>query len=239
MPEQMKTLRRLLLACTLLSALPLHIPAHAQANSPAKAQAQGRALLVEYYGDSTVWGYASGTDGRQVARTAPQVFAETLSARRRIEVRNHGVSGSTACALLEGADGRHPPWAAQMQASQAHFVILNHAINDQWKHSPDVYRQCLRTLARTARAHGKQMVFETPNPTRDSGADGLDVYVNAMKDVAREEGVPVIDQYGYLSKKLQGRSPLLFAPDGLHPSDAVYVLKGTFAAHAFARLFGL
>lgn len=200
---------------------------------------QARSFLIEYYGDSTVWGFQSGSDGKQVARPAPQVFAETLTARARVEVRNHGVSGSTACALLEGSDGRHPPWTTQMQASKAHFVILNHAINDQWKHGVDDYRGCLRALARTARKHGKQVVFETPNPTRDSGAGGLDVYVAAMKEVAREEGVPVIDQYAYLGKMLQGRSPLAFAPDGLHPSDTVYVLKGTFAAHAFARLFGL
>ncbi|HVL75324.1 MAG TPA: SGNH/GDSL hydrolase family protein [Noviherbaspirillum sp.] len=203
------------------------------------SQAQPRPVLVEYYGDSTVWGYASGSDGRQVARPAPQVFAEALRTRVRVDVRNHGVSGSTACALLEGTDGRHPPWPEQMRASKAQFVILNHAINDQWRHDLEAYRACLRELARTARAHGKQVIFETPNPTRDSGVGGLDTYVAAMKEVALQEGLPVIDQYTFLNDKLRGRSPLLFAPDGLHPSDTVYVMKGMFAAHAFSRLFGL
>lgn len=201
--------------------------------------AHARSVVIEYYGDSTVWGYASGSEAERVARPAPQVFAETLRSRVPVEVLNRGVNGSTACGLLEGRDGRHPPWNEQMQASSARFVILNHAINDQWQVDLPTYRDCLRRLAQGARLHGKQIVFETPNPTRDSGAGGLDVYVEAMREVARQEGVPVIDQYAYLMRYLEGRNPALLAPDGLHPSAEVYVLKGRFAAQAFARLFGL
>jgi len=201
--------------------------------------AQARRILIEYYGDSTVWGYASGSDAQRVARPAPQVFAETLRARVPVEVRNHGVNGSTACALLEGRDGKHPPWNEQMRDSAASFVILNYAINDQWQVDLATYRDCLRRLAQGARSNGKQVVFETPNPTRDSGAGGLDVYVEAMREVARQEDVPVIDTYAYLMRYLNGRNPVTPAPDGLHPSADVYVLKGRFAAQAFIRLFGL
>jgi lysophospholipase L1-like esterase len=215
------------------------------------ANAHARTYVIEYHGDSTIWGFASGSEGLQVARPAPQVFADSLGARMRVKVRNHGVNGATACALLEGANGAAAAgdgdeaaeqplsWPDRMRASPAHFVILNHAINDQWKYDVATYGNCLRALARTARAHGKRVVFETPNPTRDSGAGGLDVYVEAMREVARNEGVPVIDQYGYLSRLLKGRSPLILVPDGLHPSESVYVLKGTFAAQAFIRLFRL
>ena len=192
-------------------------------------------ILVEYYGASTVWGYASGSDGKQVVDPPPQVFARAL--KGRFEVRNLGVSGSTACDLLEGRDGAHPPWEERMRASRARYVILNHAINDQWRYDVVTYRDCLRKLASTAQAYGKRIVFETPNPTRDSGAGGLDVYVDAMRDVARGEGVPVIDQYAYLTRLLAGRNPQELVPDGLHPSQQVYELKGRFAAQAFLRLF--
>lgn len=205
----------------------------------ASAHGHAQAIVIEYYGDSTVWGYASGSSGAQVARPAPQVFAESLPTRARYEVRNHGVSGSTACELLNGMDGKHPPWQEQMSKSSARFVILNHAINDQWKVDIPTYQKCLGALARTARNSGKQIIFETPNPTRDSGPGGLDAYVAAMKEVAAHERVPVIDQYSYLGRMLRGRSPLMFTPDGLHPSEPVYALKGTFAAQAFIRLFGV
>ena len=72
-------------------------------------EGQAAGVVIEYYGDSTVWGYQSQT-GERVAKPAPAVFAENLPDPRRFEVRNEGVNGSTACELLNGADGRHPPW---------------------------------------------------------------------------------------------------------------------------------
>ncbi|WP_420473384.1 SGNH/GDSL hydrolase family protein [Noviherbaspirillum sp. ST9] len=192
--------------------------------------------LIEYYGDSTIWGYQSQT-GERVAKPAPAVFAESLPTSSRFEVRNEGVNGSTACELLNGTDGRHAPWREQMAKSKARYVLVNFAINDQWKHDLASYTGCLRALARGAQAHGKQMIFETPNPTRDSGPDSLDVYVNAMRKVALEERVPLIDQYRYLTEYLGGQSPTILCPDGLHPSDAVYVMKGRYAAKVFAKTF--
>jgi lysophospholipase L1-like esterase len=195
------------------------------------------AQIIEYYGDSTIWGYKSKV-GSQVAKPAPAVFAEALVASANYDVRNEGVSGTTACDLLNGTDGKHPAWSTQMASSKAKYVLINFAINDQWKHDPGTYKSCLRSLAQTAKQHGKQMIFETPNPTRDSGRTGLDVYVNAMKEVASQEQVPVIDQYKYLTDYLYGQSAYAICPDGLHPSDDVYIMKGEYAASVFASLFG-
>ncbi|MDB5852667.1 MAG: hydrolase family protein [Herminiimonas sp.] len=193
--------------------------------------------VIEYYGDSTIWGYSSGS-GARVAMPAPAAFAAALPAARNYSVINEGVNGSTACQLLNGTDGRHPAWDTQMASSKASIVILNHAINDEWKEDLATYRGCLSSLSQKARQHGKKIVFETPNPTRDSGVNGLDVYVNAMKAVATQENAPVIDQYKYLTGYLNGQSAYTICPDGLHPTDAVYILKGKYAAGAFA-LMGL
>lgn len=193
--------------------------------------------VIEYYGDSTVWGYKSGTGG-QVDKPAPSVFAEQLRPQSLYQVRNEGVNGTTACDLLNGTDGRHAEWSQQMQKSPAKYVIVNFAINDQWKHDLAAYSSCLQNLARIARQSGKRMIFETPNPTRDSGKDGLDVYVDAMRSVAAREGVPVIDQYRYLTEQLNGQPPTAFSPDGLHPSESVYAMKGRYAAKVFMGFFG-
>ena len=72
---------------------------------------------IDYYGDSTVYGYASGSTGTQVARPAPAVFASLLPSAGRYVVRNEGVSGSTACQLLRGQDQVHPDWATQVANS--------------------------------------------------------------------------------------------------------------------------
>jgi lysophospholipase L1-like esterase len=199
------------------------------------AAAQGR-HVIEYYGDSTIWGYDPLT-GRQVAKPAPAAFAEALPASGGYTVRNEGVNGTTACQLLEGKDGRHPAWAAQMKKSDAEFVVIDFAINDEWKYGIERYRACLRGLAETAAQHGKQVIFETPNPTRDSGQGGLDVYVEAMRTVAAQEAIPVIDQYRYLSAYLDGQSPYTICPDGLHPTAAIYLMKGQYAARVFRKLF--
>jgi lysophospholipase L1-like esterase len=195
------------------------------------------ARTVDYYGDSTVWGYVSGGGG-QVATPAPAAFAQSLAGSSiKYTVRNEGVSGTTACDLLNGTDGRHPKWDQQMASSNANYVIINHAINDEWKYSLTTYKSCLRSLAQTAKAYGKTVVFETPNPTRDSGPGGLDTMVAAMKEVAGQEQVAVIDQYQYLTNYLAGRSPYTICPDGLHPTAEVYIMKGQYAARSFASLF--
>lgn len=197
--------------------------------------AKAKLVKIEYHGDSTVWGYASGSDARQVEKTAPAVFAQVLQSYARVEVDNRGVNGATACRLLEGGNGQ-ADWNTQMRQSRTQYVILNHGINDQWQYPITRYSQCLRELAQTAKRHGKRVIFETPNPTRDSGPDGLDKWVDAMRRVAQSEGIGVIDQYAYLTDLLNGRPATSFAPDGLHPSDAVYEMKGKFAAQAFMRL---
>jgi lysophospholipase L1-like esterase len=192
--------------------------------------------VVEYYGDSTIWGYKSGV-GSQVAKPAPVAFAQALPAAGKYEVHNEGVSGTTACDLLNGTDGVHPAWSSQMASSKAKYVLVNFAINDEWKYDLNTYKSCMQSLAQTAKQYGKQMIFETPNPTRDSGPGGLDTMVAAMKDVASQQGIPVIDQYQYLTNYLNGASPYTICPDGLHPNDAVYVMKGQYAASAFTTLF--
>lgn len=191
--------------------------------------------VIEYYGDSTVWGFRTSV-GDRVATPAPAAFAEALPNPAAYEVRNEGVTGSTACQLLNGTDGVHPPWTVQMATSRAKYVFVNFAINDEWRYDLDAYRSCLHALARTARQYGKQMIFETPNPTRDSQPGRLDLWVDAMRAVADQEKAPVVDQYAYLTAYLDGASPYAICPDGVHPSQAVYVLKGRYAAQAFAAL---
>jgi lysophospholipase L1-like esterase len=193
---------------------------------------------IEYHGDSTVWGYRSGS-GARVATPAPAAFAAALPSPARYVVRNKGVNSADACELLNGGNARYAQsWETYMAASDADIVIINHAINDQWRMGTDQYRSCLNSLAGIAKKHGKKVVFETPNPTRDSYPGGLDAYANTMKSVAAEHGAPVIDQYAYLMNHLNGNYLDVYSiiPDGLHPDEATYILKGRYAAEVFGKL---
>jgi lysophospholipase L1-like esterase len=192
--------------------------------------------VIDYYGDSTIWGWASGTAGARVATPAPAAFADALPSPPQNEVRNEGVSGTTACALLEGSDGVHPEWAEQMQVSDATHVIINHGINDEKVYGVPRYRACLSDLATIARANGKQVIFETPNPVSN---DDVKNYVAAMRAVAGEQqpAVPVIDQHAYLTDYLGDRDLAEIVPDGEHPNQETYILKGEYAAQRFDALF--
>jgi lysophospholipase L1-like esterase len=189
--------------------------------------------VIEYYGDSTIWGWATGSNGVQVNKPAPLAFAEAFPASPHQEVRNEGVSGTTACTLLTG-DGKHAEWNGQMANSTATAVIINHAINDAKPgtgESVSAYKACLLSLVQIAKAKGKRVILETPNPV--SGFTGLENYVAAMKDVAAQEQVSLIDQFKYLTDYLNGRDTAEITPDGLHPTNDVYIMKGKFAESVF------
>ena len=150
-------------------------------------------------------------------------------------MRNEGVSTTGACQLLYGTDGVHPDWQTQMILTPASIVIVNHGIND-WNITLTAYRDCLRGLAQIAKTQGKRVIFETPNPTAQTPLSALQDRVATMKQVAQEEQIAVIDQHTYLTNLLGGQSIYTMVPDGLHPSDAVYILKGQYAASVFPTL---
>jgi lysophospholipase L1-like esterase len=205
---------------------------------PASIPLDKEITTIEYHGDSTVWGYRSGS-GARVATPAPAAFAAALPGSSRYVVRNKGVNSADACELLNGGNARYTQsWETYMTASDADIVIINHAINDQWRMGTDQYRSCLNSLASVAKKHGKKVIFETPNPTNSSYPGGLETYANAMKSVAAEHGAPVIDQYAYLMNRLNGNYQNVYSivPDGLHPDEATYILKGQYAAEVFSKL---
>jgi lysophospholipase L1-like esterase len=184
------------------------------------------AQIVDYYGDSTIRGYKSGT-GAQVAKSAPEAFFEALPSSPAQQVNNLGIDGQTACQLFNNTD-----WTGRMASSNATIVILNHGINDAATGVPmPNYQSCLTGLARAAKNEGKRVIFETPNPI-DNG--GLENYVAAMKTVATQENLSVIDQYENLIQS--GRAIRDMCPDGTHPSDAVYVEKGKYAASVYVQI---
>ncbi|MEN3293044.1 MAG: hypothetical protein V7642_2297 [Burkholderiales bacterium] len=194
--------------------------------------------LIEYYGDSTIWGWktnsADTSQGERVATPAPAAFAAALPTVPKYDVVNEGQSGSTACGLLRGEDGKHPAWDEQLDQYKGKWVIINHGINDQKAYNLDTYTDCLRQLVVKAKAKGRQVILETPNPIVPAN---LDNHVQAMKTVAAQEGAKVIDQYKMLTDYLAGRSVSEICPDGLHPTQEVYIMKGQFSAKEFARLY--
>lgn len=186
---------------------------------------------IDYYGDSTIFGWRTSASD-QVATTAPEAFDAALPNSSMHTVTNRGLSGQTACELLNGINLERN-WAAEMDQSSATVVILNHGINDAVSGNSvpvQQYASCLTDLARMAKERGKRVVFETPNPIAEDA--NLAPYVQTMRDVASAESLSLIDQHNYLNQKYAGDANVI-TRDGLHPRDEIYIEKGQYAASVF------
>lgn len=188
--------------------------------------------VIAFYGDSTIRGYKTHS-GEQVAISTPQAFAESLSQPAAWIVRNEGRDSSRVEHLLAGEDGKYPAWRSYLPSSGVDIVIVNHASKNG--NPVGQYKTDMRKLIRLARANGKFVILMTPNPIAEGG---LEAYVLAMRHLAIEEKVPLIDVFGYLKDHMQ-RTGLTIAdivPDGYHPADQVYVMIGRYAAQEFGRI---
>lgn len=204
------------------------------------------AKIVDYYGDSTIYGTIT-TDGgvtyQQANPTAVQTFVNSLTTAQTYTANNNGVPGQGTRRLLglgaEAYYGGVAPLDQLLAASAADICIYNHCLNDadpsQEGNSIDTYKTNLQKIIDLTRYYGKYCIFETPNPAQyfDPSA-----HVQAMRDVAKANGVPVIDQYAYLQTYLadKGLTVADITGDGEHPTQAIYNLKGTNAATRFKTI---
>jgi len=160
-------------------------------------------VRVTAYGDST-----------QRAQGNPHA-----ASRPGFVIENKGVSGSTSSQLLAG-------WGAEMAASGAAGVVVNHGLNDGALTTAQ-YRDTLRALVDAARARGKWVILEEPNaadPHSTFDVAAFDARRVAMRELASHMGV-------YFCA--QPRVPLM---DGAHPTPEGYALKATRLAQCIGEV---
>lgn len=187
-------------------------------DSQQAAQAEVVLPLIEFYGDSVQWGYDSATKNR--VEHAPSDYVNVPG----YTVANWAVSGTATSHFIDGMANRLP-WSTLVRQSRASIVLINFGLNDSGLMSVAQYANNLRQIADDAKAAGKVMIFETPTP---SSWPNMDLYVQAMRDVATEKAIPLIDRNAYLTSVI-GSQPLTdFMPDEVHPNQATYTLIGQF-----------
>lgn len=198
------------------------------APAPATAPAP-KTVLIEAYGDSTMYGFASTspTTGAYTDSNAPAYLQQFLRGIYGpvVTVANEGVGGTTLGELIAGKDGKHLPWAQQMANSHAQVVIVNHGMNDVLAgvgETPDQYRALLVEFVTVARQNGKTPVFDEPNPACDTQHNALASYVKIMDDVGQQMGVPVVSQFAYIQTLPNWQG---YLADCIHPSPALYAIK--------------
>lgn len=143
---------------------------------PSPTPTAAESASIQLFGDSTM------------------VLAAPAWQARWANVTLSAKGGSTSAQLIDGTDGVNAPWP---QSVTARYVVINHGLNDGYKHhgrimlTIDEYKAHLRTLAV---APGATVIFQTPLPSTRVGRD-MAPYAQAMREVAAERGLRVIDVY--------------------------------------------
>lgn len=213
-----------------------------QQNSLAKVcqdMAAGNTVVIDCFGDSTYYGLKIG--GGRVDTPAPtmlQTILQSYYGNVNITVNNRGISGNQTTNALRTFEN-------DIKNSIASIVYINYGLNDLTGANPtgasdpkinaEQYRQNLRRMVTVARKYNKVVILDSPNVqlANHGGGDfqfrmeGTQQFSNTMKQVATELNVPFINQQYLTHKYLQGalNVPVAF-PDGLHPSQEVYLQKG-------------
>jgi len=205
--------------------------------TPATQPAVAKHVVVRQYGDSTTVGltYQNGAYVTAKPTAAERLYAD-LQAQfgGSVTVDVQGVSSTCAVNLLNG-DGVHAPFAQEIQTTSAQIASFNFGINDSYYcgETADSFATHLGQLVDLARAAGKTVVLEEPNPVNTSKIPNLAAFSAIVGQVAAAKNVPLVQQYAYIQSLSVWEQML---PDGIHPDSALYAIKGAREAQVIAPI---
>jgi acyl-CoA thioesterase-1 len=144
-----------------------------------------------------------------------------------IEAINAGVGGNTTADALARFE-------RDVLARKPGFVVIMFGLNDSWidegktasRLTVTQYRDNLRSMIATLKARGTRVVLMTPNPAiaPKYGPERnvtLRPYVEAVREIAQVEGLPLIDVYGRFAElALEGVELNTLFTDAMHPNPA-------------------
>lgn len=199
----------------------------------------GEKVVIDCYGDSTYYGLKVG--GGRVDIPAPAQLQEVLRSYYKnvsITVNNRGISGNQTTNALRTFED-------EIKKSEALIVYMNYGLNDMSGANPsgvndpkitaEQYRKNLRKMVSIVRKYNKIAILEGCNLQLVTHAgndkafrmEGTQQFARTMKQVAEEMNVPYVDQQKLTSKYMSGRWNVPESlPDGLHPSQELYLQKG-------------
>lgn len=207
------------------------------------------AVVIAAYGDSTTAGVTSSGGRNVISKENEMTYLQQMLQEKYgpdIRIENHGSPGAQVSELINAKES----WEQRMAQSDASIILINYGINDahvfsgknhsHGAESPQDFNRILTDLVKTAKAHGKQVVLQQPNPLCGR-AEQWNVwpYVYQINAVAREQQVPVVRQYELIKQQKTWNSQM--SPDCIHPTKDLYQLKAqqTFAllSHDFDAVF--
>jgi lysophospholipase L1-like esterase len=182
------------------------------------------------YGDSTMYGLGGSTPPTTI------INQNLLAAGLSDAVENLAVSGTQLHELLIGRDGRNLPLEQSLQGKPAaRYVLENFGINEAVRLLDlEVYKSSVRLFIQAVRSAGKSPVIITPNPIFVPNEAVMALFaenVQAARNVANEEGVPIIDVTAQFQDAT--RADLV---DELHPNSQFYKRIADFEAAELIKI---
>ena len=162
-----------------------------------------------------------------------------------VESINAGVGGNTTADAL----ARFEP---DVLARKPDFVVIMFGLNDSWidegktrtRLTVAQYRDNLRSMIATLKARGIRVVLMTPNPAiapRYGPERNITLrpYVEAVREIARGEGLPLVDVYSRFAElALEGVELNTLFTDAMHPNPKGQRLIAEMLIERFRPLLG-
>lgn len=178
--------------------------------------AEGRSVKIACFGDS-ITGVYYHTGRRRSWCDLLGIALARIHPQARIEMINAGVSGNDTGGALKRMENdvlRHAP----------HLVVVMFGMNDLRSLAPIDFRNNLESIVRRARDRGAEVILMTPNaigpddPVRPPAR--LAEYAEIVRNVAREQELPVVDAYSIYAAILAADRPTWerLMSDTIHPN---------------------
>lgn len=191
---------------------------------------------VVYWGDSMVLGLDANFNTGYIPPVT--TFDDDLA---NFTASNEGVTDNTTTRTLNGTDTAHTALDTWLASHPCTYFICSLGYNDNYIDggiTPDQTRINLEAIIDKIRAAGAIAILETFNETDHEA--GVSPHRDAIHTAATNKNVPIIDQYQYLYDYRIANNLGVYDmyPNGYHPTQAVYTMKGHYAATRFKQIIG-
>lgn len=204
---------------------------------------RGEAIIIDAEGDSTQKGALPSDTSQTAVDNAParlQFILRAYFGNANIVVNNNGVNSASIRQMLEGSPPYSVPFEQRIAASAAQIVYCNHCINSaqiaQANGSLQQFKKDWHEVIKIVRKYGKTIIMSTPTPILPAPAglgelfkpETQKQYVEMMRQVARETGTMLVDNYEYAARRIASGNTTTLAevPDAIHPPNAGYAANG-------------
>ncbi len=194
---------------------------------PSDLRSQPFSILLTL-GESTTWGMCATSEDRRWANVLARLISEFQG--QAVRLINKGISANSISPRSPGYDASAKPSALErleqdVLAHRPDLLVCSYGLNDmRCRMHPEEFREDLRTVVRTVRAHCEPVTvlttvyhmtgWERYAPFDQGTPEATRVFNLVIAQVAEEEGAVLADIHA-----AEGGADWMIHPDGVHAND--------------------